>query len=54
LARALVALLRDERAQEVMGAQGLLRLRERFTAERMVQETLGVYRRVTEHAQVET
>ena len=54
LARALVALLRDERAQEVMGAQGLLRVRERFTAERMVQETLGVYRRVAEHAQVET
>jgi glycosyltransferase involved in cell wall biosynthesis len=54
LARALVALLRDERAQEVLGAGGLLRVREKFTAERMVQETLAVYRRVAEHAQVET
>jgi L-malate glycosyltransferase len=53
LARALVALLRDEGAQEVMGAEGLLRVRERFTAERMVQETLAVYRRVAEHAHVE-
>jgi L-malate glycosyltransferase len=54
LARALVALLRDERAQEVMGTEGLLRVRERFTAERMVHETLAIYRRVAEHAPVGT
>jgi L-malate glycosyltransferase len=53
MARALIALLRDERAQQVMGAEGLLRVRERFSAERMVQDTLAVYRRVAERAHVE-
>jgi L-malate glycosyltransferase len=53
LARAITALLRDEHAQQVMGAEGLLRVRERFSAERMVQDTLAVYRRVAEHAHVE-
>jgi glycosyltransferase involved in cell wall biosynthesis len=48
LARALIALLRDERAQQVMGAEGLLRVREKFSAERMVHETLGVYERVSQ------
>jgi len=53
LARAITALLRDEHAQQVMGAEGLLRVREKFSAERMVQDTLAVYRRVAEHAHVE-
>jgi L-malate glycosyltransferase len=53
MARALIALLHDEHAQQVMGAEGLLRVREKFTAERMVQETLAAYRRVGAHAQVE-
>jgi L-malate glycosyltransferase len=48
LARAIIALLRDERAREAMGAEGLLRVRERFSAERMVHETLGVYERVSQ------
>ena len=54
LARAITALLRDEHAQQVMGAEGLLRVREKFSAERMVQDTLAVYRRVAQHAHVET
>jgi glycosyltransferase involved in cell wall biosynthesis len=54
LARAIIALLRDEHAQQIMGGQALLRVRERFSAERMVQETLAVYRRVAQHAHVET
>jgi glycosyltransferase involved in cell wall biosynthesis len=54
MARALIALLGDEHAQQVMGAEGRLRVRERFTAERMVQETLAIYRRVAKHAHVET
>jgi len=53
LARAIIALLGDEHAQQVMGAEGLLRVREKFSAERMVQETLAVYRRVAQHAHVE-
>ena len=48
MGRALVALLRDEHSQQVMGAEGLLRIRERFSAERMVHETLGVYERVSQ------
>lgn len=47
LARAIVALLRDERAQQVMGAGGLQRVRERFSADRMVADTLAVYTRVS-------
>ncbi len=54
LARAIIALLSDERSQRVMGGEGLLRVRERFSAERMVQDTLAVYRRVAQHAHVET
>jgi len=53
LARAIVALLTDERARQAMGAAGLARVRERFSVERMVQETLRVYRRVAMHAHAE-
>jgi glycosyltransferase involved in cell wall biosynthesis len=54
LARAIVALLQDERARRAMGAAGLARVRERFSVERMVQETLGVYERVALQAHVES
>jgi glycosyltransferase involved in cell wall biosynthesis len=50
LARAIVALLRDEHAQQVMGAAGRQRVRERFSAERMVSETLAVYQRLASRA----
>ena len=53
LARAIVALLTDERARQAMGAAGLARVRERFSVERMVQETLRVYRSVAMHAHAE-
>jgi glycosyltransferase involved in cell wall biosynthesis len=53
LAKAIVALLKDPQRRERMGAAGLARVRERFTAERMVQETLHVYERVGQHAHAE-
>jgi glycosyltransferase involved in cell wall biosynthesis len=53
MAAALVRLLTDEPARRAMGAAGLARVRERFSAERMVQDTLAVYRRVAMHAHVE-
>jgi hypothetical protein len=37
-----------------MGVAGEQRARERFSAERMVQDTLDLYRRVCLHAHVET
>lgn len=43
LARALVGLLRDEACRTAMGEAGRRRFEERFTADRMVDETLGVY-----------
>lgn len=43
LARALVALLRDAAGRDAMGQAGRRRFEERFTADRMVDETLGVY-----------
>ena len=49
LARALVTLLKDAGLREKLGAAGLARVRDRYTAERMVQDTLGVYQRVALH-----
>lgn len=46
MATALVRLLRDEQLRERMGRAGLLRARRKFSAERMVRETLRVYQRV--------
>jgi glycosyltransferase involved in cell wall biosynthesis len=46
MARAIVALLTDERARRTMAAAGLRRVRERFSVERMVRDTLHVYDRV--------
>lgn len=43
MARALVTLLTDEGARQRMGAAGLRRVREEFSVEKMVQETLAVY-----------
>ena len=43
MARAIVALLTDERARRAMASAGLRRVRERFSVERMVRDTLRVY-----------
>jgi glycosyltransferase involved in cell wall biosynthesis len=53
MARAIIALLTDERARSVMAAAGLRRVRDRFSVDRMVQDTLNVYERVAMHAHVE-
>lgn len=53
MADAIVRLLRDDSARQEMAAAGLARVRTRFSAERMVQDTLEVYRRVAMHAHVE-
>ena len=52
LARAIVDVLKDEPLRRRMGAAGLARVHERFTVERMVDETVSVYARVarTGHA----
>jgi len=52
LARAIVDALKDEPLRRRMGAAGLARVHERFTVERMVDETASVYARVarTGHA----
>jgi glycosyltransferase involved in cell wall biosynthesis len=44
MARALIALLTDDAARKRMGAEGLRRVRDQFSVERMVEETLAVYR----------
>jgi glycosyltransferase involved in cell wall biosynthesis len=46
MANAIVKLLRDEPLRQRMGAAGLALVNARFSAERMVQETLAVYERV--------
>jgi glycosyltransferase involved in cell wall biosynthesis len=46
MARAIIALLTDERARRVMAAAGLRRVHERFSVERMVRDTVNVYERV--------
>jgi glycosyltransferase involved in cell wall biosynthesis len=53
MANAIVTLLTDESARQDMGAAGLARVRARFSAERMVEDTLSVYKRVAMHAHVE-
>ncbi len=49
MAAAIVRLLKDAALRQRMGEAGLARARERFSAERMVQDTLRVYRRVATH-----
>jgi len=46
LARAIVRLLEDDALRRRMGEAGFCRVRERFTVERMVAETIQVYARV--------
>jgi len=46
MARAIVMLLRDEPRRRAMGDAGLVRVRTRFTVERMVEQTAAVYARV--------
>jgi L-malate glycosyltransferase len=53
MAEALIKLLTDPALRAEMGAAGLARVRTRFSAERMVQDTLDVYKRVALHAHVE-
>jgi glycosyltransferase involved in cell wall biosynthesis len=53
LAAAIVRLLGDERLRQAMGAAGHARVRDRFSAERMVRDTLQIYRRVAVHAHAE-
>ncbi|MDQ3346512.1 MAG: glycosyltransferase [Acidobacteriota bacterium] len=49
MARAITILLKDEALRRRMGEAGRTRARLRFSAERMVQETLRVYHRVAMH-----
>jgi L-malate glycosyltransferase len=53
LAAAIIQLLDDEGRRRAMGAAGERRVRERFSTERMVQDTLKLYERVALHAHVE-
>jgi glycosyltransferase involved in cell wall biosynthesis len=46
LAAAIVRALNDERLRQRLGEAGLARVRERFTVERMVEQTAAVYARV--------
>jgi L-malate glycosyltransferase len=49
LADAIVMLLNDAAMRKRLGSAGLARVRERFSADRMLQDTLGVYQRVAMH-----
>jgi glycosyltransferase involved in cell wall biosynthesis len=49
MAEAIVRLLKDTALRARMGAAAIRRVREKFSADRMVQETLRVYRRVARH-----
>jgi len=53
MAEAIVKLLTNPELRGRMGAAGLARVRAKFSVERMVQDTLDVYRRVAMHAHVE-
>ncbi len=53
MAAAIVKLLKDPDLRQRMGQAGLARARERFSAERMLKETLLVYQRVALHPHVE-
>jgi L-malate glycosyltransferase len=53
MAAAIGKLLTNAAARAEMGAAGLARVRTLFSADRMVQDTLAVYRRVAMHAHVE-
>lgn len=53
LAAAIVRLLKDPPLRAAMGAAGERRVRERFSSERMVQDTLDLYKRVCLHAHVD-
>jgi len=53
MADAIIRLLTNEQARREMGAAGQARARVYFSAERMVQDTFEVYRRVTMHPHVE-
>ena len=53
MAAAIVRLLGDARLRASMGAAGQARVQERFSADRMVRDTLQVYQRVARHAHVE-
>ena len=46
MAQAIIRLLKDERLRRRMGQEGYARVADRFTVERMVAETAGVYARV--------
>jgi glycosyltransferase involved in cell wall biosynthesis len=50
LARPIVTLLKDDALRRRLGEAGLARARERFSAERMVRETLNAYERVVRGA----
>jgi len=49
MASAIVRLLTDEDLRQRIGHAGLVRVRRRFSAERMVQETLRVYEKIALH-----
>jgi L-malate glycosyltransferase len=53
LAQAIVVFLKDAKKRAKFGAAGLARVRERFSAERMVQDTLRVYQRVAQRPHLE-
>jgi glycosyltransferase involved in cell wall biosynthesis len=54
MARAIVRLLEDEGLRKKMGDAGRARACERFSAERMVRDTLRVYQRVAMHPHQES
>ena len=54
MADAIVTLLKDEALRKTMGDAGLSLAHARFSAERMVQDTLRVYERVAQRPHVET
>jgi glycosyltransferase involved in cell wall biosynthesis len=49
MAAAIIRLLNDPDLRRQMGAAGILSVRERFSVERMVLDTLRVYQRVAMH-----